>query len=368
MSDYEKHQIGNTEIFKLSSVMSKTLGGESNRNKIAIKIPEMTEYILVQVEVNNQDVKIDRQNNQELLDNLKKSNVGVNTKLAAGLAILAFRPPITGNQCDFFVFADRENFMEFTKTGVGLANYSDKWKAYSEPYKKYQTESFNMIIDVNGLRDKNYLFLGFRNNSQNSSIKIALDAIAFIGNGWDTEFKNNLYKDYYDNFIKQGATKEVATKISECILNRLQQKTRAEINNMPEYERKEYFKTAISECLDETKKDKDNEDKAKSYGNLGWKSFEQNDFENSLKYSKQALELDNSLIWVHFNIALVYLVTGKSEAIDKYVNTIQMNKYNEKKQDYFKAALKDIEDYEKKRGVLKNANDIKYLLKSEIAN
>ncbi len=366
LNDFDKQLIGNTEIFELSSVLTKTLGSKSNRNKIAIKIPEMTEYILIQVEVDNENVKIDRKNNQELLDNLKKSNTDANTKLVGGLAILAFRPPSTGHKCDFFVFPDRQNFNEFTKSGVALANYSDNWKAYNEPLKKYQTESFNIIIEVSKLSDKNYLYLGFRNNAQNQSIKVALDAIAFIGNGWDIELKNNLYKDYYDNFIKSGLTKEEATKVTDCILARLQQKTRTEINNMPDYLKKEFFNTATSDCINELKTQVDNEDKAKDYGSLGWKAYEKKDFENCLKYSKQAIELDNSLIWVHFNIALVYLVTGKPEATDKYINTIQMSKYNTKNQFYLKSALKDIEDYEKKYGVLKNASDIKYLLKSKI--
>ena len=56
---------------------------------------------------------------------------------------------------------DKKNFDEFTKRGSGLANYSTNWKAYTEPYRRYQTESFNLIIEVKGLKNKNFLYFGF---------------------------------------------------------------------------------------------------------------------------------------------------------------------------------------------------------------
>jgi tetratricopeptide (TPR) repeat protein len=62
-----------------------------------------------------------------------------------------------------------------------------------------------------------------------------------------------------------------------------------------------------------------NSSMAINMGNQGWSAFQQGYYDECLRLSKRALELDNSLGWVHFNIALVYLVQGHNhKALKKY--------------------------------------------------
>jgi tetratricopeptide (TPR) repeat protein len=57
-----------------------------------------------------------------------------------------------------------------------------------------------------------------------------------------------------------------------------------------------------------------------SSGNEGWSAFQKGHYDECLRLSKKALELDNSLGWVHFNIALVYLVQGNNHRARKKYN------------------------------------------------
>ena len=49
-------------------------------------------------------------------------------------------------------------------------------------------------------------------------------------------------------------------------------------------------------------------------GNEGWKAYETGDYDKALSYSKEALKIDNSLMYVHYNVALIYLIKRHPEA------------------------------------------------------
>jgi tetratricopeptide (TPR) repeat protein len=64
---------------------------------------------------------------------------------------------------------------------------------------------------------------------------------------------------------------------------------------------------------------------AVTIGNQGWKAFQEGDYDQCLIFSKGALEKDNSLGFVHFNIALVYLIKGQNhKALKKYNEAIEV--------------------------------------------
>lgn len=66
--------------------------------------------------------------------------------------------------------------------------------------------------------------------------------------------------------------------------------------------------------------------RAESIGNQGWRAFQQGDYNKCLQLSKEALALDNTLGFVHFNIALVYLIKGQNvKAKKKYQQAIAIN-------------------------------------------
>lgn len=109
----------------------------------------------------------------------------------------------------------------------------------------------------------------------------------------------------------------------------------------------------ISEAQDQT---------AIDMGNKGWAEYEKGNYDQCLYYSKEALKIDNSLWYVQYNVALVYLVQGNPRAFDKYKEITHL--CTDLKT--FQAALKDIEDYEGKFGALPNSTPIKVLLKSKL--
>jgi len=101
---------------------------------------------------------------------------------------------------------------------------------------------------------------------------------------------------------------------------------------------------------------------AKDFGSKGWYEFEKGNLDGCLYYSKEALKEDNSLWFVHYNVALVYLIQGNPLAFEKYKFTTNLctNKNT------INAALKDIIDYEAKNGMLKNSERVKLFLKSKL--
>ncbi len=99
---------------------------------------------------------------------------------------------------------------------------------------------------------------------------------------------------------------------------------------------------------------------AQEFGNAGWEYFVNGDYDNCLKYSKEALKINPGLWYAQYNVALVYLVTGNPSAFEKYkyiTSCVNMAWT-------VKAAYKDIVDYEKKHGELKGSEEIKLLLES----
>ena len=116
---------------------------------------------------------------------------------------------------------------------------------------------------------------------------------------------------------------------------------------------KAQFYYQISEVHDKT---------AVEFGNQGWAEFENGNYEQCLYYSREAIKVDNTLWYIHFNVALVYLIQENPRAFEKYKFTTT---HCTQKSD-IEAALKDINDYEQKNGVLNNSEPIKLWLKSKI--
>jgi hypothetical protein len=101
---------------------------------------------------------------------------------------------------------------------------------------------------------------------------------------------------------------------------------------------------------------------AVDFGNRGWKEFELGNYDQCLYYSKEALKLDNALWYVHYNVALVYLIQGNPRAFEKY--KLITNACADSKT--ARAALLDITNYETEFGALSNSAPIILWLKSKI--
>jgi tetratricopeptide (TPR) repeat protein len=368
---YKKVQLGETESLTLNSVLGTKFssGGKQTRNGFAENIPPMTEFIIINVKVDNSNAEYDAEVSKNMMQNLMASKAGPSTKLIGGAALLALSPPKTGYKCDFYMFPNKTNYDAFFKLGI-ITNYSyepNQCYPYSSPYQRLNYESFNIVVDVKNLVDKNTLYLAFRNNDNDNAIKVFVNVFALIGNGWTKDVRDEIYKKLYDNLKSKGFSNEDELKETcSCFIVSVTKKyDLEEFKALPEFERNKVVEELIKGCNSELATS-DTKSKATTYGNLGWKSFEKGDYDKCLEYSQKALAIDNSLTYIYFNIALVHLIKNEKEAIDKYIDAVQRAKKAIAPVKIIQSALDDILNYEKINGVLANSSDVKDVLSAEI--
>ena len=101
-------------------------------------------------------------------------------------------------------------------------------------------------------------------------------------------------------------------------------------------------------------------------GNLGWKSLERGEYNRCIELSKKALELDNTLVFVHYNLGLAYLLKGQSsDAIRVYTKAITLTKKLPNPKENFQAAINDITTYQNKCTSKEDTKDIYDILLAE---
>jgi hypothetical protein len=106
--------------------------------------------------------------------------------------------------------------------------------------------------------------------------------------------------------------------------------------------------------------------KAELYGDLGWKSYEKKDYKKALTYYEKALAYDPNLAYVHFNRGLVYLLQGKANVVDRYVEAIALAEKDADSQKIFQNALVDLKALQASAPTLKNIDTIVELVSNEI--
>jgi tetratricopeptide (TPR) repeat protein len=106
--------------------------------------------------------------------------------------------------------------------------------------------------------------------------------------------------------------------------------------------------------------------KAELYGDLGWKAYENQDYKKALTYYEKALSYDPNLAYVHFNRALIYLLQGKSDVVDRYVEAIALAEKDPDAQKIFQNALVDLKALQVNKPTLKNIDAIVELVSNEI--
>lgn len=111
----------------------------------------------------------------------------------------------------------------------------------------------------------------------------------------------------------------------------------------------------------------ESEIKAEMFGNLGWKAFEEGDYNRCLELSKKAIGLDPKLGWVHCNIGLAYLVLGDYvSAVDSYSSAIPQIRKSNDPQQLFIEAINDLEMLIANQPDLSGTNGILELLNSNL--
>jgi hypothetical protein len=108
------------------------------------------------------------------------------------------------------------------------------------------------------------------------------------------------------------------------------------------------------------------ENKAELYYGLGSKAFETGDYDKALPNLQKALQLDSTLVGIKLKISLIYLIQGKTEYLDSYIEAISSCKNTENANEYLIKGLNDIYYIIEKSMTLKNADEIINLLKDEI--
>lgn len=110
----------------------------------------------------------------------------------------------------------------------------------------------------------------------------------------------------------------------------------------------------------------DQESEAITFGNLAWKAFERGDFDKCLELSRKALELDETLGYVHFNIGLSCLMKGQSaDALSAYTKAITVTRKTSIPKRTFEGAIQDLNNYMSKFPSQPDAQDILSILVEE---
>lgn len=125
----------------------------------------------------------------------------------------------------------------------------------------------------------------------------------------------------------------------------------------------------VQEIEKQSEKQSEEQSEAISLGNLGWKAFERDDYDKCIALSNQALQLDNTLGYVYFNIALCHLMKSEtSTAITEYVKAIALTKKTAIPKQTFQGAINDLNTYMFKIPSKEDAKDILDLINQEIRN
>ncbi len=119
--------------------------------------------------------------------------------------------------------------------------------------------------------------------------------------------------------------------------------------------------------VEEVEQQTEEESEAITLGNLGWSAFERGDYEKCLSLSNQALKIDNSLGYVHFNVALCHLIKGENDtAISKYVKAISIAKKSSFPLETLQGAIDDLTIYMTQIPSKADAEDILEIINEEI--
>lgn len=121
--------------------------------------------------------------------------------------------------------------------------------------------------------------------------------------------------------------------------------------------------------VEQIKQQTDEQSQAFTLGNLGWKAFERGDYDRCLELSNEALRLDNTLGFVDFNIALCYLVKGRTtEAITEYAKAISLTRKTSIAKQTFEGARNDLNQYMFLFPSKDDAKDVLELINQELRN
>jgi tetratricopeptide (TPR) repeat protein len=359
-------QVMPQQTFYLNGGMRATFGGKS-RTYYKIDLPENTVewYYILTTSGGEPESKA----TLNLIPQLTKLFDPTGITALAASAIIA---PTGSNTCAVYLM-DRANADAFLEK---IDNLGGKY------YYTISGSRENFREGTVQVKDAIYgtFYLGFKNPSTSTGITIEFEAAAIVeetvinNNEWSTNSKEQLYNTFYRNLQNEKQNEETAKDIANCLVSKITtEKTPAQYNKMSQNEREAFVTKNSVTCTAKYKEQQTPEqEKAKNYGNLGWKAYENGNVDKCIEYSKKALKLDNTLGFVKANLGLCYLIRNEETiATDYYMEAlsdIKKLKLKSQIKDYLKAVIEDINNALKKYSILKGSDDIKELFKEELKN
>lgn len=237
----------------------------------------------------------------------------------------------------------------------------------------------NGIVEIKDAVRGTY-YLGFKNPSPNTGVAITFEAAAIVeettvnNNEWATDTKERFHKHFYKQFAIQLLGDEVADKMSDCMMESIMKsKTPAQYDLMSSDELNTFLEEIKAICFKSIQGINSAEsEKAVSYGNLGWRSYESGDIDKCIEYSRKALTFDNTLGYVKSNLGLCYLIKGdEATASDYYIESIadiKRLKLTTQIKEYLQASIDDINNALSKNPLIKGAVAIKSMFQDELNN
>jgi tetratricopeptide (TPR) repeat protein len=234
------------------------------------------------------------------------------------------------------------------------------------------TSSYSFWVDIYDLNNRKvYLLFKSTNAWDGSNVFLKIIGLKEYTNfsKWSKERKTEMFESISKVFIAKGATEDIANRLSDCIVLKYTAAfTPEESNAMNHYQQGQKAEEFATSCANEIQGiTSPEQEKARSYGNLGWKAYENGNLDNAILYSEKALQLSKELDFVQFNMGLFFLIKKDMiKSIDYYTDGISLAKKNKLGvKQVIAAAIQDIEDA-KKKYPLTDYKEIQDLLTSEM--
>ena len=254
----------------------------------------------------------------------------------------------------------------------------DKFINLSSPSYFGDLSRFNITHGVIKASDKykgNFQILLY-NPSYTTNINITIEVTAIVEEQsidmsvWSEESREELYnRIYLTTVITNGI--RVAPDLTNCVVEKITtEKTPDDVVKMAQIEYDNYQSAKITECTQELSGGikTEEQEKAVTYGNLAWESYENGNIDKCIELSKKALELDPDLGWVKANLGLCALIQNDQLSATEYyidaINLLKKDKINGRK--LIKACIDDIDNAQKKYPNLEGSQEISDLLKAEL--
>jgi tetratricopeptide (TPR) repeat protein len=362
---YKATTIMQQEQFYLNG--GSRIGGKP-RTTIKIDLPENTVkwYYSFHSIANDEKLKME---NQGLVTQLTK--IAANPKFEISKVIIGSILTPTGSGVIDIYLSNYEGSQNFMKKSFGSYDYKDIGN-YAEGSRQNIKQG---VIDIDDIKTGS-VYLCFRNPSGSQGVNVSLEVVAIVeektldNNTWSQERQLAFYNAFFQNLKSSGMSESISKEVSGCLVEKLiNAKTPQEWDNMNEGLRTTMGNELVQSCLEKYQPKKTGEEqKGTTFGNLGWKMYENGNIDKAIEHSKKALTFDKTLGYVKGNLGLFYLIKGdEATATDYYVDAISdFNRDKISAKQSLESAIKDIIIASKKYPEIKDYQSFKELLELEL--